>query len=522
MVSRRTLLPTVLSLLLPCVVSFPQEVVHASDRPNIVLIFADDLGYGDVGCFNKNCPFETPHLDQMATEGAKLTSFYVPTPYCAPSRGTILTGRYPFRHTVMRNPSPDSGASNFGLPHAEVTLAELLKTAGYATAAIGKWHLGHRPQWLPRTQGFDEYYGILYSNDMYPVQLVEDDRVVEYPVVQATLTKRYTQRALSFIERHRDSPFFLYLPYAMPHKPLAASDNFYTPETRDNLYADVIAELDAAVGRILAKLKQLGLDERTLVIFTSDNGPWYGGSSGGLRGMKSTTWEGGYRVPLIARMPGLIPQSVVNDAPAASIDVLPTVCRLAGVRLPTDRVIDGHDMMPLWKDSAAESRHEAIYGMHGVNLATIRSGKWKLHVRRPPPAPYSRVPEELKPHWIDPRGPDGVTILAPYEQPKLDRHPGLTTGNAPKPMMLFDLESDPGEQHDVAGEHPNVVQRLLKMFRQTEAEFPEIQPVESAYLFRPPPRGTPRPLMRLIGGDLRYDQIPRSQRHLLAPRFESK
>ena len=279
----------------------------AAEHPNVIVIFADDLGYGDVGCFHDDCPFETPNLDRMAAEGARLTSFYVPTPYCAPSRGTILTGRYPFRHSVVRNPAPDAGISNFGLPPSEITIAELLKDQGYATAAFGKWHLGHQPRWLPRTQGFDEYFGILYSNDMFPVQLVENESVVEYPVVQASLTERYTQRTLQFIERHQDQPFFIYLPHAMPHKPLAASDNFYTPETRDDLYADVIAELDAAVGRVLAKLKELSLNERTLVVFTSDNGPWYGGSTGGLRGMKGKTWEGGLRVPMIARMPGVIP-----------------------------------------------------------------------------------------------------------------------------------------------------------------------------------------------------------------------
>ncbi len=181
-------------------------VAHVSgddkQRPNIILIFADDLGYGDVGCFNNDCPFKTPHLDRMAAEGARLTSFYVPTPYCAPSRGTILTGRYPFRHTVVRNPAPDVGQSNFGLPASEITIAEALKSAGYATAAYGKWHLGHKRQWLPRTQGFDEYVGILYSNDMFPVQLIHNERVIEYPVVQASLTKRYTERTLRFIEKN--------------------------------------------------------------------------------------------------------------------------------------------------------------------------------------------------------------------------------------------------------------------------------------------------------------------------------
>ena len=490
------------------------DVASAAKRPNIILIFADDLGYGDVGCFNQDCPFKTPNLDRMAAEGARLTSFYVPTPYCAPSRGTILTGRYPFRHSVVRNPSPDSGNSNFGLPHSEITIAEALKSAGYATAAYGKWHLGHKKQWLPRTQGFDEYFGILYSNDMYPVQLVHNERVVEYPVVQASLTRRYTDRTLQFIERNKDRPFFVYLPHAMPHKPLAASDNFYTPETRDNLYADVIAELDAAVGEVLGKVKQLGLDKKTLVIFTSDNGPWYGGSTGGLRGMKGKTWDGGLRVPMIARMPGVIPAGVVNNQPAATIDVFPTLCRLAGVPVPKDRVIDGRDIMPMLKSATAPSRHDAIYGMQGTALATIRAGKWKLHVRSPGPIRFSNLSRDALANWIDPRGPDGVTLLAPYEQPKPTEHPGLTTGDQPTKMMLFDLETDGGEQHNIANQHPDIVKRLLAMFEKTKAEVPNFPAPKSDYLFKRQP-GRGRVLMRLIGGELRYDRVPKSQQHLL-------
>ncbi len=484
------------------------------NAPNIVLIFADDLGYGDLGCFNPDCPFKTPRLDRMAAEGARLTSFYVPTPYCAPSRGTILTGRYPFRHSVVRNPAPDVGASNFGLPAAEITIAELLKPAGYATAAYGKWHLGHKKQWLPRTQGFDEYVGILYSNDMFPVQLVRNDAVVEYPVVQAELTQRYTNLAMRFIEQNKDKPFFLYLPHAMPHKPLAASDNFYTPDTPGNLYADVMSELDDGIGQILDQLKKLSLEEKTLVIFTSDNGPWYGGRTGGLRGMKGRTWEGGLRVPMIARMPGRIPAGVVNDSPAGTIDILPTVCKLAGVEVPKDRVIDGHDILPMLKNAKSPSPHQAIFGMQGESLATIRAGQWKLHVRNPGPPRFINLSQEELANWNDPRGPDGVILLAPYEQAKPTQHPGLTTGDTPKAMMLFDLAADRGEQHNVADQHPDVVKRLLTMFNEMKAQVPKFPQPKSDYLFKVPAKG-PRPLMRLIGGELRYDRVPRPQQHLL-------
>jgi uncharacterized sulfatase len=459
-------------------------------QPNFILIFADDLGYGDIRGFGlKQAPYETPNLDRMAAEGAKLTSFYVPTPYCAPSRATILTGRYPFRNGVVHNPAPDAGINEVALPHSEITIAEALKSAGYASMCIGKWHLGHTPEYLPRRQGFDEYYGILYSNDMRPVQLVENEKVVEYPVIQATLTRRYTERALDFIERSARSkrPFFLYLPHAMPHKPLAASEDFYTPDTPDDLYADVIVELDFSVGRVFEKLRQLGIDSETFVIFTSDNGPWYGGSTGGLRGMKSKTWEGGLRVPMIARWPGKIPAGVINNSPAGTIDVLPTILKAAGVDVPKDRVIDGKNIWPLLTSSDADSPHEAIFGMHGPNLATLRSGKWRLHVRSPGPAP------KRSEDWVDPRGPDGVTIIAPYEQARPSAYPGVIGGDGPKNMMLFDIEADPAEQHDLSRQHPEVVKRLRAIYDKTLADVPE---------FKPPARF--EQLRRITGGDLRY------------------
>ena len=460
-------------------------------RPNFILILADDLGYGDIRGFGpKESPVETPSLDRMAAEGAKLTSFYVPTPYCAPSRATILTGRYPFRNGVVYNPAPDAGINEVALPHSEITIAEALESAGYSSMCIGKWHLGHTPEYLPRHQGFDEYYGILYSNDMRPVQLVENEKVVEYPVIQATLTKRYTDRALDFIERSAGAkhPFFLYLAHAMPHKPLAASEDFYTPDTPDDLYADVIRELDFSIGRVFEKLRQLGIDDDTFVIFTSDNGPWYGGSTGGLRGMKSKTWEGGLRVPMIARWPGRIPAGVVNDSPVGTIDVLPTVLKALGVDVPTDRVIDGKDIWPLLTSPAA-SPHEAIFGMQGPNLVTLRSGQWRLHVRSPGPEPQRNE------NWVDPRGPDGVTIIAPYEQARPIAYPGAIGGDGPRNMMLFDIEADPAEQHDVSKQNPEVVKRLTAIYEKTLAEVPD---------FKPPTQFGQ--LRRITGGDLRYDK----------------
>jgi uncharacterized sulfatase len=486
MLSRRGFLQ-----LLPAAASVAAQT--GSRPPNIVVIFADDLGYGDLGCYG-SIVNKTPRIDAMAAEGVRLTDFYVPMPFCAPSRGTLLTGRYPFRTGVVNNPAPDSGINDVALPQTEITIAEALKPRGYATCCIGKWHLGHMPGQLPRTQGFDEYYGILYSNDMRPVQIVENERVAEYPVAQGEITKKYTAKAIDFIERNRRKPFLLYLPHAMPHKPLAASEDFYRKVgNAQELYSAVIAELDASVGTILDKLKSLALDDNTLVVFLSDNGPWFGGSSGGLRALKGSTFDGGIRVPCIARFPGRIPAGQVRRAVCASIDIFPTVCGLAGVPPPKNRVIDGRDLMPLLRGEAKSSPHEAIFAMGGQELRVVRSGKWKLHARLPQPG-FQYLEDASK--WVDQRGPDGVTILAPYEQARPNQYPGLRSGDPAQEVMLFDMEEDPGEQHNVAGQNPQVVIRLKKLFDQMDAQVPRggFAGVKG------------HPVERLKGGELRYDR----------------
>jgi uncharacterized sulfatase len=421
-----------------------------------VLILADDLGYGDLGCYG-HPTFKTPHLDRMAAEGARLTQFNCPAPFCAPTRASLMTGRYPFRCGMVANPAPDGGpgADALALPAGEVTLAHVLRAAGYRTGMIGKWHLGHKPGTLPTDRGFEEYYGIPYSNDMRPVRVLEDTQVAEYPVVQATLTHRYTERAVRFIQDNKGRPFFLYLAHAMPHKPLAVSELYYQ-KSGHGLYADVMTELDAGIGRVLQTLKDAGVDGNTLVFFTSDNGPWFGGSTGGLRGMKGSSWEGGYRVPLIARWPGKIPAGHTSSQLAVMMDLFAPVLQAAGARMPNDRVLDGRTILPILTSDAA-SPHEVVFGHQGERLATVRDARWKLHVL---PAREIGLRPGPDGKWLDPRAPDGVTILAPYEQYNLDSHPGLRTGDAAAAMQLYDLQTDPGEQHDVAALHPEIVERL--------------------------------------------------------------
>ena len=451
----------------------PIATPAAENRPNLIIIYADDLGYGDLGVYGHQ-KFKTPRIDQMAKEGARFTNFYTSCGYCAPSRASLLTGRYPFRNGMLRNPHPaadygakGSASDTFGLPLTEITLGNLFQENGYKTACIGKWHLGHKPHFYPTRRGFDQYYGILYSNDMHPVELFEDEEVLEYPVDQTTLTERYTKQTVDFIAKHKDEPFLLYLPHAMPHKPLAASDAFYK-KSGAGLYGDAIAELDWSVGKVLDSLAEHDLEDHTLVIFTSDNGPWFGGSTGGLRGMKSLTWEGGIRVPMIARLPGKIPAGHVCEEQAIIMDLFSTALKLAGIKQPADRVIDGRDIWPLLTGDA-KSPHRHLFSYQN-RVRSVREGKWKLHYQATPGD--HNFPDD----WVDPRRPNGTTILAQKEQYGPADYPGLRTGDQSKEHALFNLETDPAEQHDVANAHPEIVLKLVKLAEEASAVKPAAQP----------------------------------------------
>jgi len=415
------------------------------DRPNLVIIFTDDQGYADVGCFGAT-GFETPNLDRMAAEGMRFTDFYSAAPVCTPSRAALMTGCYPQRVSLPHVIGPKS---EIGINSEETTLAELLKSRGYATACYGKWHLGHHPEFLPTRHGFDEYFGLPYSNDMWPhnpynrshppLPLIEGEKPIAFNPDQTQLTTWYTERAVRFIEKNKDRPFFVYLPHSMPHVPLHVSEKF-RGKSKKGLYGDVIMEIDWSVGQILSTLRRLDLARKTLVIFTSDNGPWlfYGdhaGSADPLREGKGTTFDGGQREPCIMWWPGTIPAGAVCHEVATTMDILPTMAALAGARLPNHK-IDGKDMTPLMLGKpGARSPHEAFFFLRGNTVQAVRSGRWKLHV----PHGYRTVAE---------MGRGG----------KRGRYAKKQIG-----LALFDLETDIGEQHNVADEHPDVVERLKKM-----------------------------------------------------------
>ena len=418
---------------------------HANETPpNIVLIFCDDLGYGDIGCFGST-KHRTPNIDRLADEGMRLTSFNVTCGVCTPSRSSLMTGCYPKRIGMHRN---EEGkwvlfpGNSRGLNPDEITIAEILKARGYATAIVGKWHLGDQPEFLPTRQGFDSYFGIPFSNDMGkwkparaypPLPLMRDEQVIETEPDQGQLTPRYTEEALRFIRANRDGPFFLYFPHTFPHAPLNASPRFRV-KSATGLYGDAVEEIDGSTGKILETLHDLGIDDQTLVIFTSDNGAAqaFGGSNLPLRGFKASTWEGGMRVPCVMRWPGRIPAGKQCNELVTSMDLLPTLARLAGGPIPTDRVIDGKDVWLLISGQpGAKSPHEAFFYYFMGQLAAVRSSNWKLHIARR-------------------QGREKVATKIPLE--------------------LYDLESDVGEQHNVAEQHPEVVTRLLALAETCRAD----------------------------------------------------
>tara|TARA_R110000764_G_scaffold103065_1_gene188676 strand:- start:7566 stop:8963 length:1398 start_codon:yes stop_codon:yes gene_type:complete len=378
-------------------------------KPNFVIIFTDDQGYADLSCFGGE-HVKTPRIDKMAAEGARLTSFYVAAAVCTPSRAALMTGSYPRRKdmAVGTDFAVLLAADHKGLNPDEVTIAEVLKSAGYRTGMFGKWHLGDQPEFLPTRQGFDEFFGLPYSHDIHPyhtnqkkynfpsLPLLEGETVIEMDPDADYLTQRITERAVGFIEKHREEPFFMYVPHPIPHRPLHASPPFMTEvseevkealkkegdsvdyKTRDKIYSNAISEIDWSVGQILDALKKNRLDGNTLVIFTSDNGPSKGLATP-LRGKKGSTYEGGMRMPTVIRWPGKIPSGQVNDEVMTTMDLLPTFAQLSEAELPADRVLDGKDIMPVLGHKA-HSPHQAFFYHKGNMLAAVRSGKWKLHV----------------------------------------------------------------------------------------------------------------------------------------------
>lgn len=432
----------------------PAIAQKQTDKPNFIIIFTDDQGYGDLGCYG-HPSIKTPNIDRMATEGQRWTNFYVAANVCTPSRSALLTGRLPIRTGMCSDKRrvlfPDSDG---GLPPSENTIARILKQQGYRTAAIGKWHLGHLPQYLPTSHGFDSYYGIPYSNDMdrvndvdarealmdpkieyFNVPLMRNTEIIERPADQTTIVKRYTEEALKFITHNRQKPFFLYLAHSLPHVPLFASTKFKGTSAR-GLYGDVIEEIDWSTGQILDALRKSGLDKNTYVIFTSDNGPWVifdenGGSTGPLFGSKGTSYERGVRVPAIFWGPGRVKPAVISQM-GSTLDLLPTFSTLAGATLPTDRVYDGYNLVPVLRGTGKSPRNEMLY-YHSTRIFAARKGDFKLYFYKNNPAGY---PEKME---------------------KLETY------------TLYNVQHDPSERFNIAAKHPEMVREIEEMVRQHQA-----------------------------------------------------
>lgn len=426
----------------------------ASDHTNFVVIFMDDMGFGDIGP-NGAIGYDTPNIDKMAAEGMRFTRFYSAQAVSGASRAGLLTGCYPNRICMPGAPGP---GTKTGINDNEETIAEILNKKGYSCAAFGKWHLGHHKQFLPTHHGFKEYYGIPYSNDMWPnhptakfpdLPLIEGDEIIEYNPDQSKFTTDFTNRALAFIDKNKKNPFFVYLAHPMPHVPLFVSDKF-KGKSEQGLYGDVIMEIDWSIGQILKKLEEEGLDKNTLVVVTSDNGPWlnYGnhaGTTGGLREGKGTSFEGGQRVPCIMQWKGVIPEGSICNKLSSTIDLLPTFASIAAAPLP-DHIIDGIDITSLLKnEKKANPRTKFYYYYNRNSLEAVSDGTFKL----------------ILPHKH--------RSYEEYE-PANDGQPGKVVQKEITEMLLFDLRRDPGERYNVIKQYPEKLKSLLKMVEEARAD----------------------------------------------------